>query len=338
MAMCHRISYLLENRHNVEFSMEDLEQIEVVIRSEAEAVEYIKYAQSGGFIGTQVLLKFEGWPHFDINVKGDRYHSTLPAGLMKGLVEYQGALNKAFALISDSKTSKTLSDEDRKNLDVVFRVKEGSSDISSDITKQLGVIAEQAMMHMSGAEIVVTILGLGIILSLAYLGNTKIRSSVESDVERQRLDFARSVVESNIKLAQVNAEITNAALTVVKGAHDAELLRLGGTVLTRPDIEILNRRTRALSDKHRIDGAFMVIKLHTTEYKWKLILEHPQFGQIKVDLYKSDEAGRVLDEIQSAFKKEQPVHLYMVASFKKDVLISASIVGTPTLGLLYTDE
>ncbi|MCF1486932.1 hypothetical protein LZ838_06130 [Pseudomonas sp. AA27] len=318
--------------------MDEPEPLNIVIRSEAQAFEYLARAQAGEFEGEEVLLSFSGWPVLDINVKGDRYHSTIPAGIMKGLVEYQGALNKAFALVSNSDTSKSLTDDNRKALDVTFEVKEGSSDIKSDIAKQLGVIAQQAMGHMSGTEIVLTVLGIAIIASLTYLGATKIRTTGESAAEKQRLDFAKEVVESNVKLAQINKEVTESALSVIKGAHDAEILKLGKSVLTRTDIEFLNRRTRSLSDKRRIDDSFHVIKLHTTDQKWKLILEHPVYGQIKVDLYKGEEAGKVLDEIQTAFRQEKTVKLYMVALFKEETVVSASIVGTPTLGLLYEDE
>lgn len=317
--------------------MDEPEPLNIVIKSEAHAFEYLARAQAGEFEGKEVLLSFSGWPVLDINVKGDRYHSTIPAGIMKGLVEYQGALNKAFALVSNSDTSKSLTDDNRKALDVTFEVKEGSSDIKSDIAKQLGVIAQQAMGHMSGTEIVITVLGIAIIASLTYLGATKIRTTGESAAEKQRLDFAKEVVESNVKLAQINKEVTESALSVIKGAHDAEILKLGKSVLTRTDIEFLNRRTRSLSDKRRIDDSFRVIKLHTTDHKWKLILEHPVYGQIKVDLYKGEEAGKVLDEIQAAFRQEKTVKLYMVALFKEDAVVSASIVGTPTLGLLYED-
>ena len=318
--------------------MDEPAPLKILITSEAQAIDYLQRARADEFKGKKVLISFSGWPTLDINVKGDRYHSTIPAGVMRGLVEYQGALNKAFALVSNSDTSKSLTEDNRKALDVTFEVKEGSSDISGDLAKQLSVIAQQAMNHMSGTEIVVTILGLAVIASLTYLGVSKIRTAGETAAEKQRLDFAKDVVESNVKLAQINKEVTQSALSVIKGAHDAELLRLGKSTLTRTDIEFYNRRTRSMSAKRRIDDSFHVIKLHTTDHKWKLILEHSTYGQIKVDLYKGDEAGKVLDEIQAAFRQEIPVKLFMVGSFKNESLVSASILGTPTLGLLYDDE
>jgi len=338
MAICHLLGYGCRVLDTIVIHMDEPEPLKILITSEAQAFEYLQRAQMGEFKEKEVLIIFSGWPTLDINVKGDRYHSTIPAGVMKGLVEYQGALNKAFALVSNSDTSKSLTDDNRKALDVTFEVKEGSSDISSDIAKQLSVIAQQAMSHMSGTEIVITVLGIAVIASLTYLAVTKIRTAGETAAEKQRLDFAKEVVDSNVKLAQINKEVTESALSVIKGAHDAELLKLGKSVLTRTDIEFLNRRTRSLSDKRRIDDSFHVIKLHATDHKWKLILEHSVYGQIKVDLYKSEEAGKVLDEIQAAFRQEKPVKLFMVASFKNEALVSASIVGTPTLGLLYEED
>ena len=228
--------------------MDEPAPLKILITSEAQAIDYLQRARADEFKGKKVLISFSGWPTLDINVKGDRYHSTIPAGVMRGLVEYQGALNKAFALVSNSDTSKSLTEDNRKALDVTFEVKEGSSDISGDLAKQLSVIAQQAMNHMSGTEIVVTILGLAVIASLTYLGVSKIRTAGETAAEKQRLDFAKDVVESNVKLAQINKEVTQSALSVIKGAHDAELLRLGKSTLTRTDIEFYNLRTVSMSD------------------------------------------------------------------------------------------
>lgn len=318
--------------------MEDKSEVELVISSEEDAFYYLKLASEGEFSGKTVSFEFDNWPRLDINIKGERYKSTLPTGVMKGLVEYQGVLNRAFALLGDHASAKPISESERQDLEVVFEISEGSSDISSLIPDQLWTIAEQAMLTMSGTELVTTVLGVALIIGLTKLGLSKLKSSAELASEKLKYDFAKDIVEQNVKLSQVNADLNKAMLTVVKGAHDANFMRIGGITLDGAEIDNLTQRRRSSTEKRRIDDLFLVKKLQTTDTKWKILFQHDKFGFIKVDLYKTDEVDKLFDDIQNAFRNGQAISLYMLGAFKGDKLISATIVGSPTLGLLFNDE
>ncbi|MDP9527097.1 hypothetical protein [Pseudomonas protegens] len=318
--------------------MEEKESIQLVIESEQDAINLIKLALNGEFIDKDVSFDFQGWPSLDINIKGERYHSTLPVGVMKGLVEYQGVLNRAYAIVSENESAKSMSDSERKDLEVVFQVSQGSSEIVGAIAGQLGTLAEQAMLTMSGDELVITILGLGLIFGLSKVALTKFKINGELKAEKQRLDYAENIVEKNVTLSKVNSDLSKALVTVVKGAYDADHLSLGSIDLDEKEIKSITQRTRSPTEKIRIDDLFLVKKLETTSNRWKLVFQHPNYGLINVVLYKSQEAERVLDEIQHAFRSETAVHLYMLGAFKGKKLISAAVVGSPTLGLLYEDD
>ncbi|SEE81757.1 hypothetical protein [Pseudomonas kilonensis] len=318
--------------------MEDKDQVVLVIGSEEDAFHYLKLASNGEFAGRDVSFEFNNWPRLDINIKGGRYNSTLPTGVMKGLIEYQGVLNRAFALLGDHPTAKSISESERQNLEVVFEVSEGSSDISSLIPDQLWTIAEQAMLTMSGTELVIAVLGVALIIGLTKLGLSKLKCNAELASEKLKYDFAKDIVEQNVKLSQVNSDLNKAMLTVVKGAHDANFMRIGGITLDGAEIESLTKRKRSSTEKRRIDDLFLVKKLQTTDTKWKILFQHDAYGFIKVDLYKTQEADRVFDDIQDAFRNSRAVSLYMLGAFKGDNLVSATIVGSPTFGLLFQDE
>jgi hypothetical protein len=318
--------------------MEDKNQVELVIGSEEDAFHYLMLASKGEFIGKEVSFEFNNWPRLDINIKGGRYKSTLPTGVMKGLIEYQGVINRTFALLGDHASAKSISESERQDLEIVFEVSEGSSDISSVIPDQLWAIAEQAMLTMSGTELVTTVLGVALIIGLTKLGLSKLKNNAELASEKLKYDFAKEIVEQNVKLSQVNSDLNKAMLTVVKGAHDASFMRIGGITLDGAEIESLSKRKRSSTEKRRIDDLFLVKKLQTTDAKWKILFQHDKYGFIKVDLYKTQEADRVFDDIQNAFRNSKAVSLYMLGAFKGEALVSATIVGSPTLGLLFDDE
>jgi hypothetical protein len=318
--------------------MDDKEAVELRIESEDDAFRLIDLALKGEFKGKDITFDFQGWPNLEINIKGNRYHSTLPAGVMKGLVEYQGVLNRAYALISENTSAKSLSEDERKSLEVVFEVSQGSSEIVAAIADQFGTLAEQAMSSMSGDQLVITILGLALIFALSKFTLTKLKQDGDLKAEKQRLEYAESIVDKSLTLSQVNADLNKSMLTVVKGAYDAEHVRLGSTNLDEFDIHSLTQRTRSTNQKLRIDDLYLVKKLETAADRWKLVFQHPTYGLINVVLFKSQEAEQVLDEIQSAFRSERAVPLYMLGTFKANKLVSAAVIGTPTVGLLYNDE
>ena len=50
---------------------------EVIIRSEADAVAIVEQALAGELSDSDsFLIKFDGWPVFDLDIEGARYHST----------------------------------------------------------------------------------------------------------------------------------------------------------------------------------------------------------------------------------------------------------------------
>lgn len=318
--------------------MDDRDIVELKIESEEDAIRFISLAKAGVYKGKDVSFKFAGWPNFDINIKGKRYNSTLPVGVMKGLVEYQGVLNRAYALISDSPSAKSLSEKERKELEVVFEVSQGSSEIVGAIADKFGTLAEHAMLSMSGDQLVITVLGLALMFGLSKVVLAKFSSDAELRSEKQRLDYAENVLEKNVMLSKVNADLNKALLTVVKGAYDAEHLRLGSSEFDEDEIRRLTQRTRSSTDKIRIDDLYLVKKLETASDRWKLVFQHPTYGLINVTLFKSQEAEMVLDEIQSAFRSERAIQLYMLGTFKGDKLVHAAVIGTPTMGLLYEDD
>ena len=194
------------------------------------------------------------------------------------------------------------------------------------------------MLTMSGDQLVITILGLALIMGLSKVALAKFKVDGELKSDKQKFDYAENIVQKSVVLSQVNSDLNKALLTVVKGAYDADHMRLGSVDLDQTEIKELTQRTRSSTDKIRIDDLYLVKKLEIASNRWKLVFQHPQYGLINVVLYKSQEAEKVLDEIQTAFRSERPVQLYMLGSFKGNKLVSAAVIGTPTLGLLYEDE
>lgn len=308
--------------------------VELVIRSEDEAIACLHQALEGGFDNLSVLIKFDGWPSLAIDVEGNRYHSSLPTGMIKALVDYQAAINRAYASIAYGKSAKSLTEEDRKEVELVFNVQEGSTDTQAPLWEVLTKLGEKAIDRMTGKHLVITVLGAALIGCATYGSVHWMDTQAAMVADAAKKDMVEKILAQNEHLAQMQADVSKAAMSLVKGAYDAERLSYGDVVLTKPQIEALNQRGREAAAVHRIDGPYEVVQLKRLEDKWRVVLYSERTGQVQTDLYRGQNAIQCIEELSTAFAKSSTVELLVLGRYKAGALQSANILGSATCGLL----
>lgn len=308
--------------------------VELVIRSEDEAIACLHQALEGGFDNLSVLIKFDGWPSLAIDVEGNRYHSSLPTGMIKALVDYQTAINRAYASIAYGKSAKSLTEEDRKEVELVFNVQEGSTDTQAPLWEVLTKLGEKAIDRMTGKHLVITVLGAALIGCATYGSVHWMDTQAAMVADAAKKDVVEKILAQNEHLAQMQADVSKAAMSLVKGAYDADRLSYGDVVLTKPQIEALNQRGREAAAVHRIDGPYEVVQLKRLEDKWRVVLYSERTGQVQTDLYRGQNAIQCIEELSTAFAKSSAVELLVLGRYKAGALQSANILGSATCGLL----
>jgi hypothetical protein len=138
----------------------------IQIKNESDAWELLERATSGELFPDDVQLDFVGWPVFQMGVQGKDWDCTVPTRVMSPLLDVQKDINRAYANVRYGATNlRKLQDEERDDLEVVIKVKKGSSLFDAELWKQLSFIAQAAVGRMNGTEIVVTVLGLGLLFT-----------------------------------------------------------------------------------------------------------------------------------------------------------------------------
>lgn len=310
------------------------EVLELVVTSEAEARDYFEVAMAGGFDNLSVLIKFDGWPSLDIDIEGDRYHSSLPTGVLKALIEYQSAINRAYASIVYGKTAKSMTEEDRKEIELVFNVHEGSTETDAKLWDTLTELGAKAIERMTGKQLVMTVLGAAFLASATY-GSVHwmdTNAAIQADANKQQM--VTQILTQNEHLAQLQADLAKASLTLVKGAYDANKISYGDVELSKHQIEAINQRGRETTAVTRVDGAYEVVQLKRFDDKWRVVLYSERTGQIQTDLFKGQNAAACIEEISLAFAKHTPVELLVLGRYKAGVIQAATILGSNQSGLL----
>lgn len=109
------------------------------------------------------------WAQFNVIYRGNNFHQTVTASVMRGLVEYQNDLYRAYARVTkdDGRVTK-LTDTEKADLELVFEVKEGSTDLLAQAAGVLGAMSK-AVEKLSGKQALIAILVL-LLLSFGTIG------------------------------------------------------------------------------------------------------------------------------------------------------------------------
>lgn len=308
---------------------------EVVIKSEEEALLILNQALNGEISDDDtVVLKFDGWPTFNLEVEGERYHSTVTSSLMKGLLEYQQVINRIFADSVYAKGARALTDEDRGNLELTFEVNEGCSDIAAQLQESMNRLGEKMIEKMTGGQLVITVLGLALAASLYFGRQNELDHDAAVAGENNRHALEEKLVQSNENIAKAMQETNQALISIVRSTPDAQKVSAGNAEFDRDDILGLVQKERESTTPSRIDGDYYIVSIKNMPDKWRLdVIKAGSNDLIKVDLFKGQHAADGIDEIVDAFVGESAIYLHALAKVKDQKVVSASILGTKKTGL-----
>jgi hypothetical protein len=308
---------------------------EVIIRNEAEAVAIVEQALAGELSDNDsFLIKFDGWPVFDLDIEGARYHSTVTTPLMKGLLEYQQVINRLFADSVYSKGARALTEEDRANLELTFEVAEGSSDITALLGDAFNKLGEKMIDKMTGRQLVFSVVGLALIAA-GYFGHQNYTSSqLALAAEGNRSALEIRLVENNEKMSKALADTNQALVGIVRSAPDATKVTAGNAVFDREQIIQINQKEREPSVPVRMDGNYHVYSIRSFDDKWRMDIGRVGSDEmIKVDLFKGQHAAAGVNEMMTALVEGGTTFLYVLARSKDGKVVSANVLGTSKTGL-----
>lgn len=300
----------------------------ISIGNETSAWEYIKEALEGKYDNEVVELDFENWPLFHINIKGDRYNSTITASLMKSLVELQSHLNRVYAEVVYGKSAKSLTAEERAALEIVFKVEQGSSNVVADLSGFFAELGKSAMEKMTGKQVVTVVLGAAAIWGASSAFSSYLQDQQKTQAEQNRHEITKKLLEQQPKLLQIQNEQVATFTNILKSVPDAQQVQFDQTVITNDEMGIITRSERQASELKRLDGEYLISSLKIKPDSYKIEVLRASDGKaIQTELYKGHLSLDEMDTIVKAFTTEKYISLNVVGRVKGDVINSATIVG-----------
>ncbi|HFQ5047331.1 TPA: hypothetical protein ACGUWG_004121 [Vibrio vulnificus] len=325
----------------------------LVIKSEED---FLNYAYGVLFQEHEVkTLSFDGWPIVELDIKGKRYHSSLPTKLMEGLIGFQQEVDKAYAsLLYGTSNRQKLTNADKDILELVFTIKEGSTGASggdggwfNGFWDKLDVVCKDMTGTQKTSILVIVTLAFG-----GYFATKNFTDAqTKQHAEEQRTEQITALTEMNNKTVEamrdsLMAKAVELAPTasgtekvvehmeegyknVVKSVQDADELQIGATKFNKAQIMTISAKPDVVKDVDESVGEFFIdsISKKRSDYLIASVqaVDSELSFNLKVDrdFLKEDENAALHD----AFYNETSIKINYQAKLKNGEIAEARLIN-----------
>lgn len=333
---------------------------QLVIENEAQFLEYLNGVLCEDKEPKD--LRFVGWPSVNIDIKGKRYHSSLPTKLMEGFVTFQQELDRAYALIQYRVANRQkLTNGDKEALELVFKIEEGSTGASSPLGDWInGIIGklETVFEDMSGKQktalialLIFCVTGSYTAVQFAGISSkleaevVKAEASTKAEAERTaqiteltetneatiaalRDIMLKQAVEQSPKRARKVVDVMEEGYkNVVRSAQDAEQISIGEAVYSRAQIKAISEKPDIVRDVSEDSGEFYIESIKKKDSNMTVgvfdVSSEATFN-IKIDTSFIEEEER--ETIHNAFRDNTKVKLHYQANLQNGEIMNARLI------------
>ncbi|MFA2970817.1 hypothetical protein KWE21_09345 [Acinetobacter pittii] len=269
---------------------------QLIISNEEQAFDLLEAIADGKFNYNLSDIDFGNWSKLTIRLTGEKFHSSITPTVMKGLIEVQNGIYKSYCIMRyGTESTRQLTDEERKKLEILVIVTEGSALIEAFLGPIAEELAKGVFDNMPIETRVVLILlvlfGFGTYKAIStFMANKKeirlkeIEESNKTEVEKEQLkaqlETIKLVTESHSKNLETLAKIVEKhpnAKKVSEVIQDSQESLIRSVVAAEPDsieiqganipvaaAEVLVTNTRHQWLETRLDGEFRILQIDSS--------------------------------------------------------------------------
>lgn len=231
-----------------------------------------------GTLGDDVRVEFKGWPRYEITIRGEHFHGGVPTRIMPALLSLQKEVDLAYARMKHGKP-KRLTAEERQQTELVVFFEAGTTTFITEIWKVLNTIAKEGVGKMSGAQVMITILGFTAIVSGGPVAGAAWKDYLAAKATEKGMDLpiTKSPEETRCTEILANAMNRNSLLeeqvrrlrTTVQDdllrrlAPGDELVIDGEAIIDGQSAREILRAPRADAVDSRADGKFIIVSVES---------------------------------------------------------------------------
>jgi hypothetical protein len=296
-------------------------QNSIVISSEQEAWHALESFLS--IKNDNRHIEFDGWPSINMVIKGERYSSSLPANLLTKLSYLQFSLNTFYGKCVYGGNARNLKKHDKKEIELLYTIKKGSTDIKADATGLLNKLGEAMNSTDTNVVASVTMLTAALIISGAVVLINN--SDNEKDIEVERLKTIERVIEKHPNLKSSIDELDSTLKNIILSVPDASDIEISGhkieSIMNMGELLALPEHIEEISGDYKIDTIRGYKNHYTIEFSYnKNIVVRAKVNKKGIDKAK-------LKLLADSLANDTKVHLIFTANKIDGALTDAKIVS-----------
>lgn len=323
-----------------------------VLNSVSDALNFLADPKSAevGADAIQIggeLAQFEAW------FEGKNYHATIPTSLARGLWEFQEELYRAaaFALYGEDDIRR-LTEEQKAAFELIFEVKEGSSDLLASLGDFFTKLGE-GFTTMDSKHKGPTLVAIVLIVAMAW-GGTHVVDSWE-DTKQKEIAATTTVKEKEVAATaaasletartaqfQLISDITRQSQAakrfekateegtraIIKSASDADRIRVGKVSFDKAEIqEVTQRAARERSEAKILVDDFFVVRIEFRDAtSTKIWVASKNYDEFPVTIVRGDVTDEEIEKVIAAGKARESLKLEINATMIRSQIRGAQIV------------
>lgn len=327
----------------------------IAINSEDAAWSALENILNGKIDCDKSILDFSqaDWAKFDVKLTGDAFHQSITAATMRGFIEFQNAIYHSIGLIiHNDKRISLFSENEKEQFELVFKVKDGSSEVSADgkesIVAMAGKLVGSAVNNMDGKQTMIAV----IVIALSFFGTKSLDFYVEKSFagkkETEMTDLIKSLSASDTKKMEIMerasklvpnvSDITerrdDAVDSIIKSTSRSDSISIQGKELSADVVGSIRRSSRRKAENTIIDGVYYVVGVDTTDdHSFRVTLEGRDDGGETVSAEVEDKIifANAHKAIQAAQWQRRPLRVRMSARLIGTEIRNAKIIKATSI-------
>ncbi|CAM5598290.1 hypothetical protein [Rhodanobacter lindaniclasticus] len=242
----------------------------LVIRSEADAWAALEAAMSGDTSFDDTNVRFEGWPAFSMDAKGRDWTVRCRRASCRHCWKCsETSIVRSRRHSTASSICGACGKRTADGLEVVVRVKEGSSLFSADLSSQLNKIAGAVFGRMNGTQATISVLGIALAISAPVMykswlqerqAEKQMTAQVElSKQETERMRVFAAAVKQQPEIAVVKDDVIETANKMLKATRPGDTLSMKGVPVTAEEARELVQPEHERAKDVELNGSFRII-------------------------------------------------------------------------------
>lgn len=333
---------------------EELPDIQpIVVRSDADAWDVLQQLMDIDESGSSELpeIIFDGWPAFEVHSK--RGHADIGTSTMGGYLALQEAVHRSFNLFERQRRDlRAFTDEDRRRLELVVHVSEGTSGFKVLLEKVLVELVKPLGKKLTPLHLLIGLISVGLIIGgtdvwkhsiseRASERKEELRADQQDDFldhtlamsqeETKRMALLRQASEKVPDVQAVEAEIEGAREEYLQSLPPGFGVVIEGIEIPPQVLEELVKTERQSTEQKMVTGVYLIDSARSGDadgFDFKVRLKDPESGAtFPAEFGELLTSTKVRSVVRTAFFDKAPLVLTLDARKRHGEIVSAKIIS-----------